>query len=130
MNELGSERLFMISAFILAAVFIIRLPVMLRPKNFRYEYEARTDFKKDDHTYVFQIRMLRDGSYRCYIVKAPYLMGRKFSRYATSFEEERGTDNKYIFCNHNIFRADEAKKQCADWSDINQHIVDSCRYRP
>lgn len=129
MNTIDNEKIYMISAIIMIAVFVVRMPVMLRPRNFRYEHSARTVFEKDDHTYVFQIRMLKDGSYRCYVVKAPYLYGKRLSRYAVSIAEENNTGNRYIFCNRKIKSADDAMKLCDSWSDANQHYVDSGRYR-
>ncbi len=72
--------------------------------------------------------MLRDGSYRCYIVKAPFLLGRKFTRYTSGFVDEKDTGRRYISCNRRIKTADEAKKLCANWSDANQYYVDAARF--
>ena len=129
MSTIDNEKIYMISAIIIIAAFLLRIPVMCRPKSFRYEYTAKTDYAKQDHTYVFQVKMLKDGSYRCYIVKAPFLFGKRFSRYAINFVDEKDTGNRYIFCNRRIDRPDEARKACMDWSDANQYYVDACRYR-
>ena len=129
MIPIDNEKIFMISAIIIITAFLIRTPVMCRPRKFRYEYSARTDDETQDHTYVFQVRMLKDGSYRCYIVKAPFLFGKRFTRYAVSFIDEKGTGNRYIFSNRKIRKADDARKLCADWSNANQYLVDNCRFR-
>lgn len=66
MNTIGNEKIFMISAFIMIAVFLIRMPVMCRPRKFRYEYSAKTDFYKtgshlclpDHHAQGWQLPLL------------------------------------------------------------------------
>lgn len=79
--------------------------------------------------FFWVIRMLKDGSYRCNIVKAPFLFYKRFTRNMVSFVDEKNTGKRYISCNRRLTKAEEARKVCADWSDANQYYVDTARFR-
>lgn len=128
MEFIDSNIFFKASIIVFLATFVIRLPRMCRPKCFNYEYSAQTRYASQDHTYKFRIRLMRDGFYRCYIDQAPFLFGKRLSRYAINYVDENGSCNHYVFSNRKIRNVEEAKELCAEWSNFNQYIIDSRRY--
>lgn len=127
MTEINNEMLFKASVFIILIMFIIRLPVMCRPRKVIYKCAAKTDFKKLDHDYVFQIERMIDGYYRCYIERAPLLFGKHFYRYTDTYVEEKDTNRRFILYNRKIRSVERAREICIDWSNSNQTHIDFCR---
>ncbi len=78
MSEFSPAFLFYAAGFLFAAAFFIRLPTMCRPANIHYKVLAQTDDERLDHTYHLHIVRLKDGSYRCYIERAPILFEKIF----------------------------------------------------
>ena len=130
MSEFSPAILFKAAAFLFAATFFIRLPIMCRPANIHYKVLAQTDDERLDHTYQFHIVRLKDGSYRCYIERAPILFEKNFSRYAMNFAEEPVTHRRFIFHNDTITNAREAMRISEKWANANQVFVDFHRAKP
>lgn len=109
-------------------VFIFRMPVMIRPRRVSYKCAAKTWFKEQDHSYVFDIRLMKNGCYRCFIEQAPFLFGKRFSRYTIDYGYDKQCDRCYILCNRRIHSVEQAKELCGEWSNVNQYVIDSRRY--
>ena len=127
MRPYDNNIIFYCSALLIAFTFLIRLPVMCRPRLIELKYLAETDYAKQDHEYRFRIEMIKGGIYRCYIERAPFLLGKNYYRYASNFAEERETGRRYILYNGKITSTEQAKKICARWSNANQTYIDFCR---
>lgn len=115
------------SMAIIILTFLIRIPVMSRPRHFCYEYTAHTRYKEQDHTYRFDNRMMKNGTYRCYIDRSPFLFGKRFSRYTIDYGYDKECGRCYILSNRKIRSVEEAKELCCEWSDFNQYVIDSHR---
>ena len=127
MIKYDEETILRITIILIVGVFLIRLPVMCRPRLIELKYLAETDYAKQDHEYRFRIEMIKGGIYRCYIERAPFLFGKNYYRYASNFAEERETGRRYILYNGKITSTEQAKKICARWSNANQTYIDFCR---
>ena len=108
--------------------FIFRLPMMCRPKSFCYKYSARTRYKTQDHIYIFENHLMKNGCYRCYIEQAPFLFGKRFSRYTIDYGYDKECGRCYILSNRMIRSVEDAKELCDEWSDFNQYVIDSHRF--
>ena len=128
MELFENNSVFTMSTIIILLVFLLRLPVMSRPKKFSFEYSAKTRFEDQDHTYIFSNRLMHDGYYRCYIERSPFLFGKRFSRYTIDYGYDKECGKCYILSTRRVSTMDEAKNLCAEWSDFNQYIIDSHRY--
>ena len=117
------------SVIILVFTFIIRIPVLCRPKSFSFQYSANTKYKNQDHNYRFNNIMMKDGFYRCYIEQAPFLFGKRFSRYTIDYGYDKKCGKCYIISTSKVKSVDDAKKLCAEWSNFNQYVIDSHRYK-
>ena len=127
MEFLKDNMIFSFAAALIVLTFIIRIPAMSRPRHFSYQYAARTRYKEPDHTYRFDNRMMKNGTYRCYIDQAPFLFGKRFSRYTVDYGYDKDCGRCYILSNRIIRSVEEAKELCAEWSDFNQYVIDSHR---
>lgn len=128
MEYLENNTVFTVSAGIIILVFLIRLPIMSRPKKFSFEYSAKTRFEDQDHTYIFNNRLMHDGCYRCYIERAPFLFGKRFSRYTIDYGYDHEYGKCYILSTRRVSTMDDAKDLCAEWGDFNQYVIDSHRF--
>ena len=109
-------------------VFIFRIPVMSRPRRFCYKCAAQTRYKEQDHTYIFDIQLMKNSCYRCYIDRAPFLFGKRFSRYTIDYGYDKQCGRCYILSNRSIHSVEQAKELCGEWSNFNQYVIDSHRY--
>ena len=128
MTYLDHNTVFLGSVALILLAWLIRLPVMCRPKHFTYQYAARTRFEKQDHTYIFRNVMMKNGFYRCYIKRAPFLFGKRFSRYTIDYGYDKEIGKCYILSTRKVGSVEEAKALCAEWNNFNQYVIDSHRY--
>ena len=127
MNIIDNNTIFCISTLIIILIFLIRIPVMCKPKSFTYQYSAKTRFSDKDHTYIFNNKLMKNGCYRCYIERSPFLFGKRFSRYTIDYGYDEHCGKCYILSNRKIHDINEAKELCAEWSNFNQYVIDSKR---
>ena len=115
------------SAVIIILTFLVRIPVMCRPKRLTYQYSARTRYENQDHTYIFIIQMMKNGYYRCYIERAPFLFGKRFSRYTIDYGYDKKIEKAFILTTAKIHSITDAKELCTEWGNSNQYVIDSHR---
>ena len=127
MKIIDNNTAFISASIIILLIFLIRIPVMSRPKQFTFHYSAQTRYEDQDHNYTFNITLLKNGYYRCYIERAPFLFGRKYSRYTINYAVDKNIGKSYILSNAKIHSVSEAKDLCAEWGNYNQFVIDSHR---
>lgn len=128
MDILDGNILSYCSVMLIILAFIVRIPVMCRPKRFTYQYSAKTRFEDQDHIYRFDNRLMKNGCYRCYIDRTPFLFGKRFSCYTIEYGYDKEYNKCYILSQRKVHSIEDAKELCAEWSNYNQYVIDSHRY--
>lgn len=105
-------------------IFVACYRAITRPKEFIFDYSAKTKYASQDHTYKFRVKKV-DSDYRCYIERTPSFRGRTTDNYLPHYWIENATGNHYVCWTGTIKYPEQAKTLCRNWADATQIFIDT-----